>query len=120
MLSHNSCVTAAQVVGKPTADGPKEKFVQDMVAIISRVCQAEVQQEDIAVKVGRTDDMALVCVLALLLACMLEVLKPQVAGTCVHTRRSLILHSDIHCHEASSPLQRCCAASTLPRRGADA
>jgi hypothetical protein len=46
-----SCVTAAQVVGKTTADSPKEKFVQDMVGIISKVCQAEVQQEDITVKV---------------------------------------------------------------------
>jgi hypothetical protein len=46
-----SSVIAAQVVGKPTVDSPKEQFVQDMVATISRVCQAEVQQEDVTVKV---------------------------------------------------------------------
>ncbi|KAF6262986.1 hypothetical protein COO60DRAFT_530732 [Scenedesmus sp. NREL 46B-D3] len=40
-----------QVVGKPTADTSKNDFVQDMVATICRVCQAEVQQDDITVKV---------------------------------------------------------------------
>jgi ethanolamine utilization microcompartment shell protein EutS len=65
-MLHVLHVTVAQVVGKPTADSPKEKFVQDMVAVISKVCQAEVQQEDIAVKVGGTNDTALVCVLTLL------------------------------------------------------
>jgi hypothetical protein len=48
LLPHLYCL---QVVGKPTAGSTKEDFVRDMVATISRVCQAEVQQEDITVKV---------------------------------------------------------------------
>eukprot|EP00882_Tetradesmus_deserticola_P017115 GHRQ01018317.1.p1 GENE.GHRQ01018317.1~~GHRQ01018317.1.p1 ORF type:complete len:189 (+),score=42.57 GHRQ01018317.1:304-870(+) len=40
-----------QVVGKPAVDSSKDNFVRDMVETIRRVCQTEVQQDDIIVKV---------------------------------------------------------------------
>lgn len=40
-----------QVVGKATG-APKQQFVDDMVSIISRQCQTEVQQDNIAVQVS--------------------------------------------------------------------
>ena len=39
-----------QVVGKATSESPKEAFVADMVQLISRVCEAEIADEQITVQ----------------------------------------------------------------------
>lgn len=39
-----------QVVGKPTPDAPKEAFVSDMVALLSRVCEVDIQQQHVKVQ----------------------------------------------------------------------
>lgn len=38
-----------QVVGK-TAESPKDVFVSDMVSLLSRVCEVDIQQEQVQVK----------------------------------------------------------------------
>lgn len=38
-----------QVVGK-TAESPKDVFVSDMVSLLSRVCEVDIQEEQVQVK----------------------------------------------------------------------
>eukprot|EP00775_Hariotina_reticulata_P004110 gene4110-4356_t len=39
-----------QVVGKVTADSPKNQFVSDMVSIVAQVCEAEIKEADVTVQ----------------------------------------------------------------------
>jgi putative lipoic acid-binding regulatory protein len=39
-----------QVVGKTTPEAPKEAFVADMVALLARVCEVDIQQDQVQVQ----------------------------------------------------------------------
>lgn len=39
-----------QVVGKTTPEAPKEAFVADMIALLARVCEVDIQQDQVQVQ----------------------------------------------------------------------